>query len=61
MNDDVIAASLGTPAVEDFAAQDFSCVHPAPNRRSILPDIPSAPTNVTTIMVAERVAAKLAA
>jgi choline dehydrogenase len=28
---------------------------------SILPDIPSAPTNVTTIMVAERIAAKLAA
>jgi choline dehydrogenase len=27
---------------------------------SILPDIPSAPTNVTTIMVAERIAAKLA-
>jgi len=26
---------------------------------SILPDIPSAPTNVTTIMVAERIAAKL--
>jgi choline dehydrogenase len=28
---------------------------------SILPDIPSVPTNVTTIMVAERIAAKLAA
>jgi choline dehydrogenase len=28
---------------------------------SILPDIPSVPTNVTTIMVAERVAARLAA
>jgi choline dehydrogenase len=28
---------------------------------SILPEIPSAPTNVTTIMVAERIAAKLAA
>ena len=28
---------------------------------SILPDIPSAPTNVTTIMVAERIATKLAA
>ncbi len=26
---------------------------------SILPDIPSAPTNLTTIMVAERIAAKL--
>jgi choline dehydrogenase len=26
---------------------------------SILPDIPSVPTNVTTIMVAERIAAKL--
>ena len=28
---------------------------------SILPDIPSAPTNLTTIMVAERIAAKLSA
>jgi len=28
---------------------------------SILPDIPSAPTNVTTIMVAERIVAKLSA
>ena len=28
---------------------------------SILPDIPSVPTNVTTIMVAERIAAKLSA
>jgi len=28
---------------------------------SILPDIPSAPPNVTTIMVAERIAAKLVA
>jgi len=28
---------------------------------SILPDIPSVPTNVTTIMVAERIAAKLIA
>jgi choline dehydrogenase len=28
---------------------------------SIIPDIPSAPTNVTTIMVAERIAAKLSA
>jgi choline dehydrogenase len=28
---------------------------------SILPDIPSAPTNVTAIMVAERIAAKLTA
>jgi choline dehydrogenase-like flavoprotein len=28
---------------------------------SILPDIPSVPTNVTTIMVAERIAAKLTA
>jgi choline dehydrogenase len=28
---------------------------------SILPDIPSVPTNVTTIMVAERIASKLAA
>jgi choline dehydrogenase len=28
---------------------------------SILPDIPSVPTNVTTIMVAERIAARLAA
>jgi choline dehydrogenase len=28
---------------------------------SILPDIPSAPTNVTTIMMAERVAAKMSA
>jgi choline dehydrogenase len=28
---------------------------------SILPDIPSAPTNVTTIMVAERIAARLSA
>jgi choline dehydrogenase-like flavoprotein len=27
----------------------------------ILPDIPSVPTNVTTIMVAERIAAKLTA
>jgi choline dehydrogenase len=26
---------------------------------SILPDIPSVPTNVTTIMVAERIAARL--
>jgi choline dehydrogenase len=28
---------------------------------SILPDIPSVPTNLTTIMVAERIAAKLSA
>jgi choline dehydrogenase-like flavoprotein len=28
---------------------------------SILPEIPSVPTNVTTIMVAERIAAKLSA
>ena len=28
---------------------------------SILPDIPSAPTNLTTIMAAERIAAKLSA
>ena len=28
---------------------------------SILPDIPSVPTNVTTIMMAERIAAKLSA
>jgi choline dehydrogenase len=28
---------------------------------SILPDIPSVPTNVTTIMVAERIAARLTA
>jgi choline dehydrogenase len=27
---------------------------------SILPEVPSVPTNVTTIMVAERIAAKLA-
>jgi len=26
---------------------------------SIIPDIPSVPTNVTTIMVAERIAARL--
>jgi choline dehydrogenase-like flavoprotein len=26
---------------------------------SVLPDIPSVPTNVTTIMVAERIVAKL--
>jgi choline dehydrogenase len=28
---------------------------------SILPDIPSVPTNVTTIMVAERIASTIAA
>ena len=28
---------------------------------SILPDIPSVPTNVTTIMMAERIAARLSA
>jgi choline dehydrogenase len=28
---------------------------------SILPDIPSVPTNVTTIMVAERIATKIGA
>ena len=56
---------MGTDTDETAVVDAFGRVRGTENLRvvdaSILPDIPSVPTNVTTIMVAERIAARILA